>query len=136
MYARTYVCIDSSACRPRHTEFENATEFDKTTMRSRAVREASEKRPGGVRGASGRRPRSVRELSERRPNYLPKAFVTKPGPRIKQSGDPARSFLISFVRIVKLLPVLTSSMAVCFRRQAQRMSTSLQKKTHRACAGS
>ena len=40
------------------------TPFAKTMARLGAVRETSEKRPGGVRGASGRRPRSVREASE------------------------------------------------------------------------
>ena len=90
------------------TEFEKATEFEKTTAqlgavrevseeRPRSVREASEARPGGVRGASGRRPRSVRELPERRPNCVPKACVAKPGPRINTSGDSVWSCL-TFVR--------------------------------------
>ena len=70
--------------------------------RPRSVREASEARPGGVRGASGRRPRSVRELSERRPNCVPKAFVAKPGPRIKKSGDSAWGCLTFSVGTVKL----------------------------------
>ena len=111
-----YVCIDSSARRPNHTEFEKTTESEQTTARLgavrevseerlRSVREASEARPGGVRGASGRRPRSVRELPERRPNCAPKAFVAKPGPRIKNIGDSARSCLIFSVRTVKLLSV-------------------------------
>ena len=99
MYVCMYVCIDSSARRPNHTEFEKTTESEQTTARLGAVRETSEERPGGVRGASGRRPRSVREaseecpgsvreLSETRPNCVPKAFVAKPGPRIKQVTIP------------------------------------------------
>ena len=94
MYVCMYVCIDSSARRPNHTEFEKTTEFAETTARWGAVRETSEERPGGVRGTPGKRPRSVREaseecpesareLSEMRPKSVPKAFVAKPGPRIK-----------------------------------------------------
>ena len=97
-----YVCIDSSARRPNHTEFVKATEFAEATARRGGARETSEERPGGVRGAPGRRPRSVRELPERRPNCVPKASVGKPGPRIKQSGDSARSCLTCSVRTVKL----------------------------------
>ena len=113
MYVCMYVCIDSSARRPNHTEFEKTTELEKATARLgaarevseerlRSVREASEARPGGVRGASGRRPRSVRELPERRPNCVPKAFVAKPGPRIKKSGDSAQSCLTFSARTVNL----------------------------------
>ena len=111
-----YVCIDSWARRPNHTEFEKTTESEQTTARLgavrevseerlRIVREASEARPGGVRGASGRRPRSVRELPERRPNCVPKAFVAKPGPHIKKSGDSVWGRLTFSVRTVKLPPI-------------------------------
>ena len=67
MYVCIYVCIDSSARRPNHTEFEKTTQFEKTTARIGAVREASEERPGGVREASGGRLGAVREASEERP---------------------------------------------------------------------
>merc|ERR1711940_220980 len=105
-----YVCIDSSARRPNHTEFEKTKARlravrELSEERLRSVREASAARPGGVRGASGRRPRSVRELSERRPNCVPKAFVAKPGPRIKQSVDSAQSCLTFSVRTAKLRPI-------------------------------
>ena len=82
-----------------------------------AARETSAERPGGVRGVPGRRPRSlreasegrpgsVRELSERRPNCVPKAFVAKPGPRFKTSGDSVWSCLTLSVRTAKLPSVV------------------------------
>ena len=66
MYLCIYVCVDPSARRLNHTEFEKTKKFDKTTARKGAAREASAERPGGVRGAPGSCPKGVALVFRRR----------------------------------------------------------------------
>ena len=110
--------------------------------RPRRVREASEARPGGVRGAPKRRPRSARELPERRPNCVPKAFVAKPGPHSKTSGDSVRRCPTLSAKTVKLPSVVDNVLdgasptasAVDVHEFANTTAPVQEVENHRACA--